>query len=267
MPKQAEIDYPTLLEAQERLHAAHKPFSDEQRGRHLQQFGLVLDLLPEPPARVLDMGCGTGWTTEFLAKSGYDAVGLDISPEMIALGAGLPSRRDLELVVGDFERVGDLGRFDAVVFFDSLHHAEDERAALEAAFDALDHGGVVVLSEPGLGHHLSPDSVRAVERFGVTEKEMPSTHVIELALRIGFRSGRSMPDPAALVQVMIRPETPPTRGLKAFLRRLIAPVFLSAVGGRSTTFTSADSQFAALRTANRLAAGAPTDGGFTLLEK
>jgi 2-polyprenyl-3-methyl-5-hydroxy-6-metoxy-1,4-benzoquinol methylase len=40
--------------------------------------------LPEPPVRVLDVGCGTGHYTGALARDGYEAVGIDLDPAMIA---------------------------------------------------------------------------------------------------------------------------------------------------------------------------------------
>ena len=44
---------------------------------------LLRETLPAPPARVLDLGCGTGTLSELLAAEGYDAVGVDFSPAMI----------------------------------------------------------------------------------------------------------------------------------------------------------------------------------------
>lgn len=35
-------------------------------------------------ARALDFGCGTGRSTRFLSRLGYEAVGVDIAPEMVA---------------------------------------------------------------------------------------------------------------------------------------------------------------------------------------
>ena len=42
-----------------------------------------MGFLPDPPARILDMGCGGGWTSIFFAKRGYEVVGQDISQDMI----------------------------------------------------------------------------------------------------------------------------------------------------------------------------------------
>jgi SAM-dependent methyltransferase len=46
---------------------------------------LLLGLLPEPPARIVDLGCGTGTLSVLLAEAGYDVDGLDFSPRMIEL--------------------------------------------------------------------------------------------------------------------------------------------------------------------------------------
>lgn len=49
---------------------------------------LLLGVLPEPPARIADLGCGTGTLSILLAKAGYEVDGLDFSPRMIELAEG-----------------------------------------------------------------------------------------------------------------------------------------------------------------------------------
>jgi ubiquinone/menaquinone biosynthesis C-methylase UbiE len=44
---------------------------------------LLLSVLPSPPARVADLGCGTGSLALLLAAEGYAVDGVDFSPEMI----------------------------------------------------------------------------------------------------------------------------------------------------------------------------------------
>lgn len=65
------------------------------------------------PRSVLDGGCGTGRVARELARRGFDAVGADIDPEMLAT-----ARRkapDVPWVLGDLAEL-DLGRtFDLVV--------------------------------------------------------------------------------------------------------------------------------------------------------
>jgi SAM-dependent methyltransferase len=57
------------------------------RGRWIGEveLRLILNLLaPEPRARVLDIGCGTGYFTRRFAALGYDMTGLDPDPAMLA---------------------------------------------------------------------------------------------------------------------------------------------------------------------------------------
>jgi SAM-dependent methyltransferase len=46
---------------------------------------LLRSVLPEPPALVLDVGCGTGSLTTLLAADGHRTAGVDASPEMLRL--------------------------------------------------------------------------------------------------------------------------------------------------------------------------------------
>src|SRR5205085_1649437 len=105
-----------------------------------------------------------------------EVVGVDLAPEMIRLAN---EQRDafgltnLRFAVSDYESLPYRAEFDAAVFFDSLHHADDEALAVRAAFAALGPGGVCIADEPGEGHARSDESLAAVARFGVTEKDMP----------------------------------------------------------------------------------------------
>ena len=181
MSKQAEIEYLERIGAEGVKHAMHKPFSDPACGSYLLDVGMVFQFLPAPPARLLDLGCGTGWTSCFFAQRGYDVTGQDIAPDMIDCAnenkkrAGLANVR---FVVSDYEALGFDGEFDCAVFFDALHHAENERAALRAVWQALRPGGLCVAVEPGRGHHGNSWTQEAIRRFGVTEKDMHPGKVI-----------------------------------------------------------------------------------------
>ena len=196
MGKSGEIDYLTKGGPDFIRHAKYKPFSDINCAGYLMEFGGLMALLPPPPARVLDLGCGTGWTSRFLAKTGYETVAIDISPEMIFHAEEMRQQDKLDnlsFVVADYEDLQFLEEFDAVVFYDSLHHAVDEELALRKAYQALRPGGVCLASEPGEGHSLSEAAVRAVERFDVTEKDMPPRYIMEIGRRCGFRDLASAP--------------------------------------------------------------------------
>ena len=221
--KAGEIEYPKEIGPEGRRHAKYKPFSDPDCGRHLVQIGQILYLLPAPPARILDLGCGSGWTSVFLAHHGYDVVGVDIAPGMIALAEEKRSEEHATTArfqVGDFEDLGFAGDFDGVLFYDALHHAEDERAALQAAYDSLVPGGVCVVCEPGEGHHATVASRQAVERYNVTEKDMPPRMVKRIGLSLGFAKAAVHPHPFHLmIAVYAAGRSPQWAKLRTRLRR------------------------------------------------
>jgi SAM-dependent methyltransferase len=193
MPKQGEIEYISRIGEHSARHAIGKPFTEVAPGSTFVLVGCVLSLLPDPAARLLHLGCGTGWLSVFLARIGYDVTAVDIAPDMIA--AARKNKDDagvgnLTLLVGDYEKIDVGSGFDIVVFFDSLHHAEDEVAALASALRALRPGGVCVTAEPGTGHAATEHAQHAVATFDVTEKDMPPSRIMAIAKSLGFTSQR-----------------------------------------------------------------------------
>jgi len=87
----------------------------EEEGRYLHgEADLVCELLGDPPARVLDAGCGTGRVAIELARRGYDTVGIDVEPSM--LDAARAKAPDLEWILGDLSSAPlPEGDFDLVV--------------------------------------------------------------------------------------------------------------------------------------------------------
>ena len=58
-------------------------------GRRLRAWAeLLLPLLPPAPARVADLGCGTGSVSLLLAGAGHEVHGVDLSPRMVDLARG-----------------------------------------------------------------------------------------------------------------------------------------------------------------------------------
>lgn len=97
-----------------------------------------------PGARVLDVACGSGRLLAELTRRGFEAVGLDIAPEMIDLArAAAPEATSFVADMRDFTIDEE---FDAVLcLYDSLNHLrtrEDLEASLRSVRAALRQGGV-----------------------------------------------------------------------------------------------------------------------------
>ncbi len=193
MAKEDEIAYYRRLGEEGQRHSDGKPFSDAECGALLIDMGQALNLLPRPPAKVLDIGCGTGWTSEFLAQAGYGVTGLDISPDMIEACRRLRSGKDLQFLVGDFESIPSTSSYEAILSFGSLHHCDNLNSALACCFGALQKGGVLILLEPGEGHSESETSREYAANFGLTERSLPPSLLRDALLSVGFHNIQILP--------------------------------------------------------------------------
>jgi 2-polyprenyl-3-methyl-5-hydroxy-6-metoxy-1,4-benzoquinol methylase len=159
---------PELVEAF-RHGGAPPPLSWEPEGRAEFNRALFLNLLgtewlpaiPEvdrrlradPPARVADVACGTGWSSIAMARA-YPAItvdGFDLDPDVVAAAtenareAGLAGR--VRFAVVDAADPGLPGRYDLVTIFEALHDMTRPVDALRAARAMLAEGGSVVIAD------------------------------------------------------------------------------------------------------------------------
>lgn len=110
---------------------------------------LLLSLLPSAPARVADLGCGTGTLSLLLAEEGYVVDGVDFSPEMVRRAETKAAGRS-----GVSFRVADASApplepasYDAVLCRHVLWAMPDPAAALRRWAALLVPGGRLVLVE------------------------------------------------------------------------------------------------------------------------
>jgi 2-polyprenyl-3-methyl-5-hydroxy-6-metoxy-1,4-benzoquinol methylase len=168
-----EIAYRTGLPGQDRetnrQTELRKPFwfgraAEKYLGEFIQLMQLLDQLKLPPPARLLELGCGSGWMAEFLAIAGFDVTGTSIAPLDIEdararlqsiLVKGIVPR--LRFEIAPMESIanapGPRNHYDAVFVFEALHHAFDWRRTIQSSFECVRPGGwLLICNEPNVLH-------------------------------------------------------------------------------------------------------------------
>jgi len=139
----------------------------------------VADLLMNlgPSSRILDFGCGTGWAAPILTASGARYLGVDPSPEGIAIaerehsGPGIHFHRMNmgETLEGALART----QFTHVFALDTLHFVADIEGALASIANALEPGGLLVMIS-----HLYRESRLADRVIDFVTREYGYAHLL-----------------------------------------------------------------------------------------
>jgi len=109
--------------------------------------GFLTESIGMPPVssqrrRLLDVGCATGDFVEWALQAGWDAEGVDTSPEAVEIGrrVGLPLRQ------ASIEQASPAGpSYDVVTLWDVLEHLPRPLEALRSAQRILRPGGTLLL--------------------------------------------------------------------------------------------------------------------------
>ena len=140
------------------------------------------------PARILDLGCGTGRPmAEYVLSRGHHVTGVDQSEQLLALArARFPEGEWIHSRIEDFPvDVDSNGSYDGAMVWDSLFHIEREWHAsiLSNAHRALVPGGRLMLTAGGSAHPAFTDTMFDREFFYDSH---PPERLATLLRELGF---------------------------------------------------------------------------------
>lgn len=203
--QQAHREYVAKLGPTAEEWLRKKPFSVPptfELAECLRSFAHIVDRLGlGVRAQILDVGCGPGWLSEYLARCGYWVTGVDVSEDMVDIARERVAKIESPIWMGleplaEFHALPALeipwrDRFDAVVLYDAMHHLEDERATLKVLHDALVPGGRVYIHEgvrPEPGSEGERTLIAEMEEYGTLESPFDPEYLLEVLEEGGFKS-------------------------------------------------------------------------------
>ena len=166
-----------MADGNEKLRTEFNQWAAEGRGEQMENHHLsiarqtVARMGLKPGDRVLDLGCGTGWVTRWLAQAVEGgpgmAVGLDISDEMIARArSGSLSVENVLFAVAAAEEIPWREEyFESALSIESFYYYPDQEAVLRELYRVLIPGGrLFILINL---YKENPYSLRWVEKLKV----------------------------------------------------------------------------------------------------
>jgi SAM-dependent methyltransferase len=215
--ERGHIGYVAQLDAPGRFWLRTKPFSappNEELMLCLRTFAHLVELLQlGTRAQVLDVGCGPGWLSEFLARCGYSVTGVDISPDMVEIahkrvdaigeiGPGIEAQAEFHAM--PVRQMPWSSQFDAAILYDTMHHFNDELETLKAIRRTLVPGGQLFIHEGALPPHGSEaehNLIAEMERYGTLESPFDPDYLEEVVVRAGFGDVRRLSELDELVDM------------------------------------------------------------------
>ena len=133
---------------------------------------LLLSVLPPAPARITDLGCGTGTLTLLLAAEGYVVDGVDFSPEMIRRARAKEPVGQVTFTRADADDPPlEPGAYDVVLCRHVLWAMPDPAATLRRWIGLLGPDGRLVLVEGNWSTGAGLPAARTAELVEATGRE------------------------------------------------------------------------------------------------
>lgn len=97
-------------------------------------------------SKILDVGCGTGYGTDFLAKRAAFALGVDNNEDAIKFAR--KRYKNAQFMLGDAEKLEFKSKFDVICAFEIIEHLKKPKVFLRSVKKLLKKGGIFILSTP-----------------------------------------------------------------------------------------------------------------------
>jgi len=114
----------------------------------------TLKNVPKPVGALLEIGCGAGFSAEYLRGQYRRMVGIDYSANLIAFATKYNASPQASFYCQDVKDFSTEQTFDVILMIGVLHHLKDAEYVLTRLRSFLAEGGVLLANEPQKGNPL-----------------------------------------------------------------------------------------------------------------
>jgi 2-polyprenyl-3-methyl-5-hydroxy-6-metoxy-1,4-benzoquinol methylase len=118
---------------------------------------------------VLDMACGEGYGSAVLARRAREVIGVEANAEAFDHARLRYRAPNLSFARGMVETYGEPGRYDAVVFLQTIEHVQDPPAVLAHLRALISRVGAVYISTPNVLRLAPPGAPKSENPWHVRE--------------------------------------------------------------------------------------------------
>lgn len=157
---------------------------------HMRAISSMLQIANLPvAASILDVGAGWGLTSEMMAYAGGKVTAIDINPDFIELISQRANRLGLPItaITCNFDNYVSLDKYDAIIFYESLHHSIYPLELLRRYAGFLKPSGKILFCGepvndrwPDWGLRTDAESVYVMRKYGWFESGWSEKYVIRL---------------------------------------------------------------------------------------
>lgn len=118
-------------------------------GEHLHRYEEAAKLLPHKSLTILDIACGSGFGSDYLAQLGNTLVGADLSEATIEDCQGKFHRDNLSFKIIDGTNIQYTDEsFDVVISFETIEHTTEYQKMLNEFKRVVKKDGLIIISTP-----------------------------------------------------------------------------------------------------------------------
>ncbi len=163
-----------------------------RRARQLRLNQTLKRSLTGRSQSILDLGCGAGFSAEYLAGRFQRYVGVDYSERLIALANTHVHVSGAEFLATNIKDLPRDGSFDGAFMIGVLHHLSDPDETVQAIAECVRPGGWFALNEPSSHNPLINLARRIRKRvdndFSEEQVSLSRRELTEVLQRNGFDS-------------------------------------------------------------------------------